>query len=127
MTIKTPVSNLSVAGTLNVNGDIAVNGNSVVSGTIVLGQTEITEQSYNELLYAASQPGQPGPQGNDGCPGPSGPPGQLIVQENSNISASILGYGSKGDVAFGGQDGNYYLYICYDSGNWGRIQLDTNF
>ena len=127
MTIKTPVSNLSVAGTLNVNGDIAVNGNSVVSGTIVLGQTEITEQSYNELLYAASQPGQPGPQGNDGCSGPPGPPGELTVQQNDNISTSMLNDGNKGDVAFGAQDGSYYLYICYETGNWGRILLDTNF
>lgn len=127
MTIKTPVNNLSVAGTLNVNGDIAVNGNSVVSGTIVLGQTEITEQSYNELLYAASQPGQPGPQGNDGGPGPSGPSGELVVQENNNITISALESGTQGDVAFGFQEGNYYLYICYAHGNWGRILLDTNF
>jgi hypothetical protein len=127
MTIKTPVSNLSVSGTLNVNGDIAVNGNAVVSGTIVLGQTEITEQSFNELVYAASQPGCPGPQGNDGGQGPPGPAGELTVQENDSISTSILGYGTKGDVAFGAQDGAYYLYICIDSGNWGRIALDTNF
>lgn len=124
---KTPVSNLNVAGTLHVNGDSSISGNNIIAGSIVLGQTEITEQSYNELVYAASQPGQPGPQGNDGGPGPQGHPGELSVQENDNISVSILGYGTKGDVAFGGQDGNYYLYICYDTGNWGRIQLDTNF
>jgi len=124
---KTPVSNLSVVGTLHVNGDAAISGNNIITGSIVLGQTEITEQSYNELIYAASQPGQPGPQGSDGGAGPQGPPGELNVQENDHITVSILGYGQKGDVAFGGQDGNYYLYICYDSGNWGRILLDTNF
>ena len=124
---KTPVSNLSVVGTLHVNGDAAISGNNIITGSIVLGQTEITEQSYNELIYAASQPGQPGPQGSDGGSGPQGPPGELNVQENDNITVSILGYGQKGDVAFGGQDGTYYLYICYDTGNWGRILLDTNF
>ena len=127
MTIKTPISNLSVSGTLNLNGDAAINGNLVVSGSIVLGQTEITEQSFNELVYAANQPGLPGPQGGDGGVGPQGPPGDLNVQQNDNISTSILGYGTKGDIAFGGQDGNYYLYICYDAGNWGRVLLDTNF
>jgi hypothetical protein len=51
----------------------------------------------------------------------------MQVQENDYISTSILGHGTKGDVAFGAQEGNYYLYVCYDDGNWGRILLDTNF
>lgn len=127
MNIKTPISNLSVAGTLKLDGDAAINGNTVIAGTLVLGQTHITEESFNQVVYAAYQPGVPGPPGEPGVQGEQGASGTTSIQQNDNIPTSIMGHGSKGDVAFGSQDGNMYLYICYESGNWGRIQLDTNF
>ena len=127
MNMKTPISNLNVAGTLKLDGDAAINGNAVIAGTIILGQTHITEQIFNELVYAANEPGIPGPQGECGTPGPPGPASMLALSERDNIITSIMGFGNPGDVAYGSQDGNTYLYICYQAGNWGRIQLDTNF
>jgi len=125
--MKTPISNLSVAGTLKLDGDAAINGNTIIAGTIILGQTHITEEGFNELVYAANQPGIPGPQGEVGPAGDSGPPAPISVPERDNISTSIMGFGNPGDVAFSSQDGNVYLYVCYQAGNWGRLQLDTNF
>jgi hypothetical protein len=125
--MKTPISNLSVAGTLKLDGDAAINGNTVIAGAIVLGQTHITEEIFNELVYAANQPGLPGPQGDSGPPGEPGPSAPMAVPERDNIPTSIMGFGNKGEVAFGSQDGNIYLYVCYQAGNWGRILLDTNF
>ena len=127
MNIKTPISNLSVAGTLKLDGDAAINGNAVIAGALVLGLTQITEQSFNELVYAANEPGIPGPPGDNGPAGEPGPPGLVSVRQNDNITTTIMGMGSPGDVAFGVQDSNVYLYICYQAGSWGRILMDTSY
>lgn len=119
--IKTPVNNLSVSGTFNLYGDAAITGN------IVLGNTFISEQGYLELIQKANRPGIPGPVGASGQAGPAGPAGILRATVNNNITTSILGSGAAGDLAVGGQNGSFYLYVCYDNGNWGRIPLDIGF
>ena len=127
MSTKTPFKNLYVTGIFNLVGNATVNGNVNITGNIILGNTLISEQSYNNLVYTVNQPRLPGPKGDDGLQGPPGPPGDLKINENDNITQNNIGTGNKGDVAFGVDNGNYYLYVCYRSGNWGRIQLDINF
>jgi hypothetical protein len=126
MSTKTPIQNLYVTGTFNLVGNATVNGNVNITGNIILGSTIISEGSYNELLALVSQT-LPGPPGEEGPEGPQGPAGSLSTSEINNITTSSIEFGSKGDVAFGSDDGNYYLYICYYPGNWGRILLDINF
>jgi hypothetical protein len=126
MSTKTPIQNLYVTGTFNLVGNATVDGNVKITGNIILGNTIISEGSYNELLGLASQT-LPGPPGEEGPEGPQGPAGSLSTSEINNITTSSIEFGSKGDVAFGSDDGNYYLYICYYPGNWGRILLDINF
>ena len=124
---KTPIQNLSVTGTFNLDGDAHVCGNINISGNIILGNTKISEESYNELVELANQPLVPGPQGPAGSEGPPGPPGPVVVSENNDITTSNLGSGSIGDIAFGNNNDDYFLYVCYQDGNWGRIQLDVGF
>jgi hypothetical protein len=126
MSTKTPFKNLYVTGIFNLVGNGTITGNLNVKGNLILGNTRISEQTYNELVFLVNQPLLAGPKGDDGEPGPIGPPGQLIITENNDIINTDTG-GSKGDIAFGSDSGNYYLYVCYRSGNWGRIPLDINF
>jgi len=126
MSTKTPFKNLYVTGIFNLVGNATVNGNVNVIGNIILGNTVISEQSYNELINIAFQP-IPGPKGEDGEQGLKGDPGDLKITQNNDITETNIETGSKGDVAFGLDNGNYYLYVCYRSGNWGRIPLDINF
>lgn len=131
MSTKTPFKNLYVTGIFNLVGNATVNGNVNITGNIILGNTIISEQKYNELLFLANNPPVvAGPKGDDGIqgpPGPAGVSGELNLNENNDIIESNIGTGSKGDTAFGIDSGNYYFYVCYRSGNWGRIQLDINF
>jgi hypothetical protein len=124
MSTKTPFKNLYVTGTFNLVGNATVNGNVNITGNIILGNTIISEQTYNNLVFLANQPRLPGEKGDDGEPGPIGPPGPVIVTETLDITTEA---GSKGDIRFGFENGNYYVYVCYMSGNWGRIPLDINF
>jgi len=126
MSTKTPIQNLYVTGIFNLVGNATVNGNVNISGNIILGSTVISEGSYNELLALVNQT-LPGPPGEEGPSGPQGPAGSLSTSEINSITTSSIEFGSKGDVAFGSDNGNYYLYICYYPGNWGRILLDINF
>jgi hypothetical protein len=127
MSTKTPFKNLYVTGIFNLVGNGTITGNLNVKGNLILGNTRISEQTYNELVFLVNQPLLAGPKGEDGLQGPEGPRGQLIITENNDIIESNTGTGSKGDVTFGLDNGNYYLYVCYRSGNWGRIPLDINF
>jgi hypothetical protein len=127
MSTKTPFKNLYVTGIFNLVGNGTITGNLNVKGNLILGNTTISEQTYNELVFLVNQPLLPGPKGDDGEVGPKGDPGILNVNENNDITSSTPGTGSKGDIAFGIDAGNYYLYVCYSSGNWGRILLDINF
>jgi hypothetical protein len=127
MSTKTPIQNLYVTGIFNLVGNATINGNVNITGNILLGNTLISEQSYNELVMLANQPPIPGPKGDDGEKGEKGEPGDLKLNENNNITTSSIEFGSKGDIVFGSDGGNYYLYVCYYPGNWGRILLDINF
>jgi hypothetical protein len=130
MPIRTPIKNLYVTGTFNLVGNATVNGNVNITGNLILGNTIINEESYNDLVFLINQPLLPGPKGDEGPQGQEGqqgPPGELFINENNDITNSERDIGVKGDLAFGLDNGNYYLYICYRSGNWGRIPLDINF